>query len=847
MKKITLLLTLLLMFVGTGVTRAQSEYVSDAPTGNTFAAGTKWYTIRNNGGTYFATNGNYVDADGNLKLVNAKPTDNSGYWCVTGNATDGYQLRNAAFPAGMVMGMTGSEGNARANLYWAAETENGVTKSFDIVASSKEGSYNIKLHDTANNGFNKRGDYLALWNSSYISSDGNSQYIFEEVTDEVTPAVERLRAVYSGTDTHTSYTWTKNGPIVANESSATLPELSFFYGEATFSETNLTITAGNHNFTLNISSKNAPFEFSTPENPKWYTMKTRNNNNRYVVRVADNDIATGGQNGTTPFDNNYITDLNKFEGAMWAFVQDEAGVKLYNRKARKYVTTTGNDATASMTDNGTAYIASTTTFSGGNFSLRQPGSQKSYLGAHQDTNKKLGTWTNDNAQNNQGSSFTIAFIDDIPNILDVAKGAYVKQNDATQYDSYIGDASAIMEEAKELAAKATTIDEVIALQSNVRSSFNKVDGNKYFRIIFKRGNAAMTNMYAVLSGGNVEDADASYKAAWADADGKVVADDTTNDQRTVVVKPEIEDGDIASLWQFEEIADAEGQYLIKNVNSDFYLAYTTGQGHLHLLAKGADMSYAGHYSVKTNANAYTEKTLTAENSTSSWKNLNTYYRPDAGQSTNNGRGLTCWTDDFSDEGNIVYFKEVTEIPVNISAAGYSTLNLPFAVTIPENVQAYIVTNVNDQKELVMSELTDVIPANTAVILQADEATYHFAIAPAAEAVSGNILTGTTLERHGMEAGSYYGLGNKSEGVAFYVANSTEVPANKAILKKSDVPAGASMANALTFFGETTGIGGVQTNTPADGSNTYYDLNGRRVMYPSRGIYVKGNGQKVFIK
>lgn len=849
MKKITFLLTLLFMFAGTGVTWAQAEYVSATPTGSTFATDTKWYTIKNKGGQYFATNGNYVDAVGNLKLVATKPTDNSGYWCLTGNATDGYELRNAAFPATMVMGMTGSEDGARANLYYATETDAEVTKRFDIVTSNDADKFNIKLHGSGNNGFNNRGGYLALWNSGNIKGDGNSQYIFEEVTETVTPVIERLRVNYGGTDTYTNYTW-KDSKIIANQSTATLPELSYFYtSNAAFAESDLTITADNHNFTITISSASAPFEFSTPQNPKWYTMKTRNANTRYVVYEADNNIAVGGQNGNTPFENSYINNLDKLEGTMWAFVQDRTAVKLYNRKAQKYVTTTGNDATASMTDNGTKYLVETTTFEGGNFSLRQPGAQNSYLGAHREINTKLGTWTNNEAQNNQGSSFTITPIDNMANGLEVAKGAYIHNWDAGQFNSYIGDASAITAEATALANAATTIEEVIALKSKVLNSFNKVDTNKFFRLVFKRGNAAMTNMFATKSGGSEEDAAASYKVAWANADGTMAADETTNEQRTVIVNPTSAANDISEIWQFENIEGKEGQYYIKNVNTGFTLGQATNGGeHLRLLAEGANLQYAGNYSIYTSNTNHTEKALYDNKITADQKYLNTYYNP----GNNPGRGIGLWSGATNDGGNVIYLKEVTEIPVSISAAGYSTLNLPFAVTIPtttENpIKAYTVTSVNDDKELVMEELTGVIPANTAVILQAGEGTYNFTIAPAAAPVEGNLLTGTTLERHGMEAGSYYGLANKTQGVAFYVANSTEVPANKAILKKDDVKnSSVQGANALTFFGETTGIGGVQTKTTADDDNTYYDLNGRRVMYPSHGIYVKGNGQKVFIK
>ena len=38
-----------------------------------------------------------------------------------------------------------------------------------------------------------------------------------------------------------------------------------------------------------------------------------------------------------------------------------------------------------------------------------------------------------------------------------------------------------------------------------------------------------------------------------------------------------------------------------------------------------------------------------------------------------------------------------------------------------------------------------------------------------------------------------------------------------------------------------------TQPDGDRTKTYYDLHGRRVLYPSHGVYVTQDGQKVFIK
>ncbi len=70
-----------------------------------------------------------------------------------------------------------------------------------------------------------------------------------------------------------------------------------------------------------------------------------------------------------------------------------------------------------------------------------------------------------------------------------------------------------------------------------------------------------------------------------------------------------------------------------------------------------------------------------------------------------------------------------------------------------------------------------------------------------------------------------------------------IPANKAYYV-STLATGEALS--LSFGGPAVGID--QIATPgAEKAQTYYDLQGRRVLYPSNGIYVTEDGQKVFIK
>ena len=179
---------------------------------------------------------------------------------------------------------------------------------------------------------------------------------------------------------------------------------------------------------------------------------------------------------------------------------------------------------------------------------------------------------------------------------------------------------------------------------------------------------------------------------------------------------------------------------------------------------------------------------------------------------------------------------------------YATMSLPFAVTLPAGLEAYVGAEVSGSEIALTPVGGDVVPANCPVVLVADNAgAYDLTIAygdetdaPAANSLSGTLDPVTV----GADETAYI-MTSGTHGVGFYKITSADdrtIPANKAYY----VPAAESTSDALTFrFGPAVGIDGVTT---ADkGADTYYDLQGRRVLYPAHGVYVKGNGEKVYIK
>ena len=145
-----------------------------------FDADAKFYTIRGGHGGYISVDADYCNG-GNLLLTNTDaPNNNKGLWTFVKQGSS-YQVYNYSTGLVKVLGITGSEANARATM--VAPDNTSYTTKFDgtIKFSITEPSY-IKKYGTGNDYWNKRGDYLALWNSSAATNnDTGSQFFFEQV------------------------------------------------------------------------------------------------------------------------------------------------------------------------------------------------------------------------------------------------------------------------------------------------------------------------------------------------------------------------------------------------------------------------------------------------------------------------------------------------------------------------------------------------------------------------------------------------------------------------------------------------------------------------------------------
>lgn len=204
---------------------------------------------------------------------------------------------------------------------------------------------------------------------------------------------------------------------------------------------------------------------------------------------------------------------------------------------------------------------------------------------------------------------------------------------------------------------------------------------------------------------------------------------------------------------------------------------------------------------------------------------------------------------YTGQKAIQLYKKVETTPetesVTVGSAGYTTYVTKKNVAIPEGVEVYIVTAINESS-IHMEPVTGAIPANTPIVVKASADTYELTATDGETAdVSDNLLLGSDGTIKG-DGSTIYALGVGKEGdaqgkVGFYrVKSGATVPAGKAYLNTSVVA-----KDFLNFdFGETDGIGQIEIGQTSNVG--IYNLNGQKVNKAQKGIYIV-NGKKIVIR
>ena len=126
--------------------------------------GTKFYTIKGGHGGYVSMNPDYMSGDNFLLTNGNKPRDNKSLWAFIKTGTNKYKVYNYSTGLSKVLGITGTEADARA----AMVSTNNTTYKTEFSGKFNFGSTQASVINISGTGhyWNKRGNYLALWETS---------------------------------------------------------------------------------------------------------------------------------------------------------------------------------------------------------------------------------------------------------------------------------------------------------------------------------------------------------------------------------------------------------------------------------------------------------------------------------------------------------------------------------------------------------------------------------------------------------------------------------------------------------------------------------------------------------
>lgn len=410
-------------------------------------------------------------------------------------------------------------------------------------------------------------------------------------------------------------------------------------------------------------------------------------------------------------------------------------------------------------------------------------------------------------------------------IKDIAPELAALGNDPATTEGYVGEGpSQVLKTAAAAAGTAPTQANVVACLDayNNPTLADYVAADKYYQIFFVSSdnttNKALTLNNALM---NYNSGDGSFSL------------ETSNTAMGVapVAEASLSQTDfIASLYTLT--AGTTGM-TVKNVNANVPWGDVNTSGLLATTGAGTEYPFA---------------LVSGQSDNSRW-NIQTV----SGYLAFNSADYESAIVNNTTSGTTARLKEVTSIPVTIKDTRWTSLCFPVDVVIPANLKAYKAASTQGMT-INLEELAagSRIPAGTGFLALAETGgSYSFAIATGSEAaadLSDNQFTGANVKRSGMADVDYFALATKNEVTGFYKVTTGTVPANKAYLLGEKLNQGAG-ANMLQFaFGEGTETGISNVNAENSGkAETYYDLNGRLVVYPTRGVYVTGSGRKVFVK
>ncbi len=732
-------------------------------------------------------------------------------WCVVGDDTNGYKFYNKASGTSKILGLTGTDGAARAKMI--EEGANNYVTSFDITSSRIDGHFCMKQPNT-NNYWNNRGKYLAYWNSTNALSGTGSAFLFEEADLEGLDFefTDNTGTIHSGT-----------GKCVKNSNDEINTRFTIA-GIPSEWLTNVTTIDNVYKATIDL-----PFRLSSESKSKSnkFMMGGHGVTNFKIYADGDNVKVQKGKTPTT-------SDINQFLWEIYPIFED--GIIKFNIKnvqTGEYIysatpKTEHAEGTLSLDPNNKS-----------SFILKKIGNDATF--AIDGVNLSISSSGNNNVQyvglnsyTHAGSNMTFIPYWITYTLTDMAGGVHTGE--------YEGWSNLRPELPTFTGAEGYSVGE-------------KTWGNGTVSATIDFGLTVSSETVAnpILIGQGTWDGANSYEKLWKVVDGNVKVVDGTPYLGT-------------SLWLiYPTLTGAEFTYKIKSVSTDKYVTANLESGDdaeanntpITLTSTGTAFRYQATTCGSDKGFAYTN-----DNSTVMYLTRNGI--------NDNDKLLGVHQAKASHNGNGIRFPEFTEYNVTIGETGYTTVYSPFtAITSSSDLKIYTITSapqgnsvtLNLIKQPTNEEVSNYIYENQGVIIKGNPDTYTFTLTDWEDYYDADDWTN---DKENMLKGSVTNTYVKGDAYVLSAPNGVgSVGLYKATLNKDEngntgeshfknnagkayLPAAASGARFLVFsFGDDmeTGITETENENVKTENTVVYDLAGRRVQGAQKGIFIV-NGKKV---
>lgn len=844
MRKITSILSMFLLIAGWNTASAQFAFQKFAGFGDDITDVSQleeggYYVLQNYDGNRcikIKTDGSMVlGFDDSIKADDASDglavfklhIDNSGTTTLYSfeSACAGYYIPTIQYDhhrqGGVVVSTTEGKFELKTQATVASPSDTPETKKgYFIIKNSTDDNYlDVFTDKNLLTGWKGRG--ARAWfkiRKATLNEDASAEQVFYKT---VTKGLEGevISTAYGIATTGETYNYT------------TLANVSYYFPATQPSD--LVIRKDNNSFEFNLTKGEVPFTAG-----QWYSLKIENGGRVLRADAENNSLFVNTNSGPdlSAIANNYTNFLD----ALWRIEESGYGVKIYNKGIGQYLKVngsgTGKANRVSFDNTGTVFYVRENKTGLGFYT----GSGYGYLNAccnnASDTpNACLGVWNDASSPKDGGSRLLLELSGN--ELLPYGKAAFaatgnisyticnaLKKGDYSQYQTQV--------------EAATTLDELFNITDNVTGVYPEAGAYYLIRNV---------NQGAIGSDSEGKKKYLTTTEITCDNNGDVQT--SVNDQTIDLGIKRLEGTSafVPRLWKFEKTED--GKYNLLNVNTNSYVNVANILTTDNQSQKDAYEIYTTETSFGTPYYVTNDKTtmfVMSSSKASGDKLLNAA----AGYNSSASKGVGTWHDN-DDASNYWQFIKVTEVPLTIAANDYTTLCLPFNVQLPENsaVKAYYASAAAGEV-LKLEEITNgIIPANEGVILhntsEAEAANINLAITTEEATLTNNKLEGVTAKREGYTALSNYVLAAKNGTTGFYKAKFTAITANKAYLPSENITNAQGVMMAFSFGDEVTGIDNVNAAAPA--AKKYYDLQGRRVLYPAKGIFVTEDGQKVLFK